>query len=69
MIKTTYTNNFRDNDGSPTYYRSANLKFLNEFIKLNEEKKLRLQKRQQKEYDLKIAALKDDEVFEFQFMK
>lgn len=67
MIKTRYCDNYRSNDGKPTYYRMADLKFLNKFIPLTEEEKLRCKQRQQKEFELKVTTLRDDEVLEFDF--
>lgn len=67
LIKTRYFENYRNNDDRPTYYRSADLKFLNDFVPLSEEEKLRCQQRLQREFELKIATMQDDEVINFAF--
>lgn len=67
QIKTTYINNFRNNDGAPTYFRMADLTFLNKFIRLSDEEQVRFDRRQQREFDLKHAVLQDDDVWEFSF--
>lgn len=62
MIKTRYVDNFRSHDGKPTYYRTGDLQFLDQFISLSDEEEVRRQKRLQTEFDLKIAVLRDDDV-------
>lgn len=67
MLKSTYSDNFRENDGSSTYYRMADIQLVKKFIKLNEEERQRLDERQQREFELKVGVMIDDEVLEFDF--